>query len=73
MDKKKFLEAVEEILNIENGVLNENSILNTYEDWDSMAFLEITVLISKEFNIEIDPSKIKNISSVKDLLELCKL
>ncbi|EDP6895097.1 acyl carrier protein [Campylobacter lari] len=73
MDKKKFLEAVEEILNIENGVLNENSILNAYEDWDSMAFLEITVLINKEFNIEIDPSKIKNISSVKDLLELCKL
>ncbi|MBF7049336.1 acyl carrier protein [Campylobacter volucris] len=73
MNKKEFLNALEEILNVPQNSLNENDKLDDFEEWDSIAYLEITVLFSKEFSIDVKPEEIKLSSTVKDLLGVCKL
>lgn len=39
MEKVKFLNAIEEILSITQNSLLENDVLENFQDWDSIAFL----------------------------------
>ncbi|MBZ7963736.1 acyl carrier protein [Campylobacter sp. 2457A] len=72
MDKKEFLKAIAEILMADEGGLKEETELNSFPDFDSIAFLQIAMLLEKELNIEANPSEIRSLKTVKDLLELGK-
>ncbi|EKG1206791.1 acyl carrier protein [Campylobacter jejuni] len=72
MDKNEFLKAVAEILMIDANSLTEEIELNSFNDFDSIAFLEITMLFQKKLNIEISPVEIRALKTVKDLLKLGK-
>ncbi|RTJ27957.1 acyl carrier protein [Campylobacter jejuni] len=72
MDKNDFLKAVAEILMIDANSLTEEIELNSFNDFDSIAFLEITILFQKKLNIEISPVEIRALKTVKDLLKLGK-
>ncbi|EAJ8916782.1 TPA: acyl carrier protein [Campylobacter jejuni] len=72
MDKNDFLKAVAEILMIDANSLTEEIELNSFNDFDSIAFLEITMLFQKKLNIEISPVEIRALKTVKDLLKLGK-
>ncbi|EOJ0286690.1 acyl carrier protein [Campylobacter jejuni] len=72
MDKNDFLKAVAEILMIDANSLTEEMELNSFNDFDSIAFLEITMLFQKKLNIEISPVEIRALKTVKDLLKLGK-
>ncbi|MCW1323150.1 hypothetical protein OLO83_04845 [Campylobacter jejuni] len=47
MDKNEFLKAVAEILMTDANSLTEEIELNSFNDFDSIAFLEITMLFQK--------------------------
>ncbi|HEA8075945.1 TPA: acyl carrier protein, partial [Campylobacter jejuni] len=64
--------AVAEILMIDANSLTEEMELNSFNDFDSIAFLEITMLFQKKLNIEISPVEIRALKTVKDLLKLGK-
>ncbi|EAK0437084.1 acyl carrier protein [Campylobacter lari] len=68
MKKDVFLNSVEEILSIPKNSLLEDDILENFQDWDSIAFFELSVLIDKEFNLKIKPEDIKKFISVRDIL-----
>ncbi|HEF2192600.1 TPA: acyl carrier protein, partial [Campylobacter jejuni] len=68
MEKVKFLNAIEEILSITQNSLLENDVLENFQDWDSIAFFELSVLIDKEFNLRVKPEDIKKFVYVKDIL-----
>ncbi|EHN6916303.1 TPA: acyl carrier protein [Campylobacter jejuni] len=72
MDKNDFLKAVAEILMTDVNSLTEEIELNSFNDFDSIAFLEITMLFQKKLNIEISPVEIRALKTVKDLLKLGK-
>ncbi|HID0752617.1 TPA: acyl carrier protein [Campylobacter jejuni] len=72
MDKNDFLKAVAEILMIDANSLTEEMELNSFNDFDSIAFLEITMLFQKKLNIEISPVEIRALKTIKDLLKLGK-
>ncbi|EAK0935232.1 acyl carrier protein [Campylobacter jejuni] len=72
MDKNEFLKAVAEILMTDANSLTEEIELNSFNDFDSIAFLEITMLFQKKLNIEISPVEIRALKTVKDLLKLGK-
>ncbi|EAI4085021.1 acyl carrier protein [Campylobacter jejuni] len=72
MDKNDFLKAVAEILMTDANSLTEEIELNSFNDFDSIAFLEITMLFQKKLNIEISPVEIRALKTVKDLLKLGK-
>ncbi|ECL9190407.1 acyl carrier protein [Campylobacter jejuni] len=72
MDKNEFLKAVAEILMTDTNGLTEEIELNSFNDFDSIAFLEIAMLFQKKLNIEISPVEIRALKTVKDLLKLGK-
>ncbi|MBX1798175.1 acyl carrier protein [Campylobacter jejuni] len=72
MDKNDFLKAVAEILMTDANSLTEEIELNSFNDFDSIAFLEIAMLFQKKLNIEISPVEIRALKTVKDLLKLGK-
>lgn len=72
MDKNEFLNALAEILMVDINDLKEEAELNSFDDFDSIAFLEIAMLFEKKLNIEISPIEIRTLQTVKDLLKLGK-
>ncbi|MCR8698176.1 acyl carrier protein [Campylobacter sp. LMG 7929] len=69
MKKDDFLNSIEEILSIPKNSLLEDDILEYFQDWDSIAFFELSVLIDKEFNLKVKPEDIKKFISVRDILK----
>ncbi|HEC1873976.1 TPA: hypothetical protein R1803_000501 [Campylobacter jejuni] len=72
MDKNEFLKALAEILMIDINNLKEEAELNSFDDFDSVAILEISILFEKKLNIEVFPMEIKKMKKIKDLLKLGK-
>lgn len=72
MDKNDFLKAVAEILMTDANGLTEETELNSFKEFDSISYLEITMLLEAKLGIEIAPSEIRALKTVKDLLKLGK-
>lgn len=63
---------LEETLNLEEGALREDMLLEDVEEYDSMAKLSLIVMLDEEFKVKIDSKTIKGLKSVKDILALMK-
>ncbi|MBZ7965868.1 acyl carrier protein [Campylobacter molothri] len=72
MDKNEFLKVIAEILMTDVNNLQEETTLDSFSEFDSIGYLEITMLLEKELKIEINPSDIKSLKTIKDLLKLGK-
>ncbi|EAL4982331.1 acyl carrier protein, partial [Campylobacter coli] len=72
MDKNEFLNALAEILMVDINDLKEEAELNSFDDFDSVAILEISILFEKKLDIEVFPIEIKKMKQIKDLLKLGK-
>ncbi|EJW1428622.1 hypothetical protein N8V59_000355 [Campylobacter jejuni] len=72
MDKNEFLNALAKILMIDINDLKEEAELNSFDDFDSVAILEISILFEKKLAIEVFPIEIKKMKQIKDLLKLGK-
>ncbi|ECR3050567.1 acyl carrier protein [Campylobacter coli] len=77
MKKEEFLDNIAEILAIDDQILKNTSpelvFLNDFDDWDSIAFLEISVLFESQLKIFPNPEDIKSLATLKDLLNLGKI
>ncbi|TDJ80318.1 acyl carrier protein [Campylobacter volucris] len=73
MSNISLLNELENILNIPKNSLTENDELELFQDWDSIAFFELSVVLDKNFNLQVKPQDIKNFKYVKDILELVNL
>ncbi|EAV9579086.1 acyl carrier protein, partial [Campylobacter coli] len=70
--KNEFLNALAEILMVDINDLKEEAELNSFDDFDSVAILEISILFEKKLDIEVFPIEIKKMKQIKDLLKLGK-
>ena len=70
MTNEVRIEAFEEIMELEEGTLNENCVLDDFEEWDSMTKLSIIAESKKIFGKDISGSDLKACSTVSDLLKL---
>ncbi|EJA3491610.1 hypothetical protein MWI87_001559, partial [Campylobacter coli] len=68
----EFLNALAEILMVDINDLKEEAELNSFDDFDSVAILEISILFEKKLDIEVFPIEIKKMKQIKDLLKLGK-
>ncbi|CAM4152393.1 acyl carrier protein [Campylobacter armoricus] len=73
MNKNEMIQALEDILMLNPGELKEDSILKDYEDWDSLAFLNLMALFDSKFNMNITSEEISNLKTVNDILKLAKI
>ncbi|EAJ6945070.1 acyl carrier protein [Campylobacter jejuni] len=73
MDKIQMLKALEDILMLESGILKEDSCLKNFEDWDSLAYLNLMAFFDTQLNINITADEISQLNTVADVLNLAKI
>lgn len=70
MNKQEFLDAIAEILELDEGSLKGEEILADIDEWDSLAFLSVIAMADEEFDVVIQGDKLEQISTVNDLVAL---
>ena len=70
MDDKKKLEMLEEMLELDAGTLQPDTVLSDLEEWDSIALLSFIALLDDEFDKIVKGSVIKEKKTVADLMAL---
>lgn len=69
MEKSKIISLLSETFELEEGILQEDTVLQDLEEWDSMAKLALIVLVSDEFSKKLTSDDIKNFVVVKDIID----
>ncbi|WP_186299366.1 acyl carrier protein, partial [Campylobacter jejuni] len=64
---------LEDILMLESGILKEDSCLKNFEDWDSLAYLNLMAFFDTQLNINITADEISQLNTVADVLNLAKI
>lgn len=65
-EKMNFLE---DIMDLDEGVLSEDSVLEEIDEWDSLATLALTVEIKKRYGHNLTTDKLKSFQSVSDICQ----
>ena len=67
MTLQEKIEFLEEIMDVEEGTLNEDTNLIDVEEWDSLSTLSLTVEMKKKYNKNLTTEEIKNFVTVGDV------
>lgn len=70
MTHHEKISLLEEMLELDEGILNEDTALAGIEQWDSMAALSLIVLMDENFNKILTGAQIKEFKSIQDILDL---
>lgn len=70
MSVKEKFELLEDMLELDEGTLKEDMMLEEIDEWNSLAYLSFSVLLSDEFDKDVPASQIKKFESVKELLDI---
>lgn len=69
MNKADFLVELEDILQREEAC-NENDVLDTYDEWDSLSKMAVMAFYNKNFGIKMSLNDLKDLKTVEDLIKL---
>ncbi len=69
MDKKEKIALLTDLLELEENSIDENTLLSSIEEYDSLAKLSLIVLMDEEFNKKLTGEKILEFVKVKDILD----
>lgn len=70
--KEKLIELITDILQVEEGVITENTLIDDFEEWDSLAQVMIIGEIEARLGVSIDLEDAMEVTGVKDLIALCE-
>ncbi|MFZ2889153.1 acyl carrier protein [Sulfuricurvum sp.] len=70
MTKQDLITEIEDILQVDEGSLNEETALASLEDWDSLAFISIIALFDKKLSKKVSLDELKQCQSVGDIIAL---
>lgn len=70
MDKTEKIKLMEEIMELEEGTLNESSVLSEYDEWDSLSIISYIALMDTRFNKSVSMEEIKRFATVKDAIDI---
>lgn len=69
MTLQEKIEFLEEIMDVDEGTLEENMVLEEVEEWDSLSTLALIAEMKKEYGIRLGTETIKEFKTV---LDICK-
>ncbi|NLT45678.1 MAG: acyl carrier protein [Thermotogaceae bacterium] len=69
MTDREKLALLEDMLELDEGVLNEEMKMEEIEGWDSMAKLSLIVLMDDEFGKKLSGEQINGFKTIKDILD----
>ena len=64
------IRQVEEIMDLEEGILSMDTRLDSLEEWDSLAVISLLALLDRSEGKSVDMRKIKQAVTVGDLVDL---
>lgn len=71
--EKNIIELIESALEVEKGILTEESALGSVESWDSLGHLSILAELDKHFDGKVAGiNEMAEADSIKKILELLK-
>jgi acyl carrier protein len=73
MNRKEFLNALDEALELPAGTLQGPEELSDLDMWDSMAMMSYIALADNNGSVKISPRQIVGCTTVDDLLKLAKV
>lgn len=70
MEIKEKLEALEDIMELDEGTLAPEMRLDEIEEWDSLSALSFVVLLGDEFDRKISGQEIRAFETIQDMLNV---
>ena len=67
MTNEEKIALIEEVMDLDEGTLNEDSVLDDYDEWDSLSKLSLIALAKKEFGLVLKTENIKEFKTVSDI------
>lgn len=64
------IRKIEDLMDLEEGTLDESKKLNEIEEWDSISRLSFQILLEEEFGIQITGKELRELETVKDLITM---
>ena len=69
MTNEEKIALLEDMLELDNGSLNPETVLAEIEEYDSMAKLSLIVLMDDEFSKKLTGEQIREFKTVQDILD----
>lgn len=69
MTVEEKIEMLEEIMDLDEGTLEVNSVLEDFEEWDSLSKLSLMATVKKDFGKKLTVEEIKDFHTVKDICD----
>lgn len=66
----RVIEIIADVLEVEAGMINETSVKDDFDNWDSVAHLTIVAELEDAFEMSFTPDQIESINSIKDIISL---
>lgn len=70
MTNEKKIALLEDLMELEAGTLTPETVLDSLEEWDSIALISFIALIDDEFDKIVKGSQVKEQKTVADLMAL---
>ena len=67
--EKEFIENLKEALEIEDRKVSLNDEFRYFDEWSSLAFLELIAMIDEEYDVVIEGNDFRKLLTVGDVLE----
>ena len=67
MTKEEKLAMLEEVMDLDEGTLTEDAVLEDIEEWDSLSVLTLISEMKKKFNISLSTQQIREFKTVADI------
>ncbi len=68
MSKEEKLAMLEEVMDLDEGDLVEDAMLEDIDEWDSLSVLTLITEMKKRFNIFLSIKQIREFTTVADIL-----
>lgn len=69
MELQEILELLEEVMDIEEGLLTPESELAEVDEWDSLSKLALMAEVKKRVNRRLTTEEILNFKTVQDIID----
>jgi acyl carrier protein len=73
MKKSEFINEIAAELEVNAAELNEETVLTSIPDSDSMSLLVIMSVVDDKFGITLTADDFKNVTTIKDLMQIIGL
>lgn len=70
MTNEEKIAILEELMEVEEGILTPETLLSNIEEWDSVSFLSFMAMMDEKFGKTVTGSEIKTKETVGDLMAM---